>query len=94
VTRLADDVRVVVRGPAPGGLVGVDIATSLGLPLAGCLKAEPALAATLERGEVPGGRGRGPLTEFCRRFLAELPQPEAAAVGAAAAEVDGYGWPW
>jgi hypothetical protein len=34
------------------------------------------------------------LTEFCRRFLAELPQPEAAAVGAAAAEVDGYGWPW
>ena len=92
VTRLADDVRVVVRGPAPGGLAGVDVAAILGLPLAGYLKAEPALALTLERGEVPGGRGRGPLTEFCRRFLAELPQPEGAAAGVVDTPADGPGW--
>ncbi len=94
VTRLADDVRVVVRGPAPGGLLAIDVATTLGLPLAGYLKAEPALAARLERGEVPGGRGRGPLTDFCRHFLAELRQPGTAVVGAAdaAAAAAGDGW--
>lgn len=70
VARFADDVRVVVRGPAPGGLDAVDIASALGLPLAGQLKAEPDLALALERGEVPAGRGRGPLAEFCRGFLA------------------------
>jgi hypothetical protein len=69
VTRFADDVRVVVRGPAPAGLDAIDVANALGLPLAGQLKAEPDIAAALERGEVPAGRGRGPLAEFCRRFL-------------------------
>jgi secretion/DNA translocation related CpaE-like protein len=70
VMRFADDVQIVVRGPAPGGLDATDIAHSLGLPLAGQLKPEPALAVALERGEVPAGRGRGPLAEFCRRLLA------------------------
>jgi secretion/DNA translocation related CpaE-like protein len=70
VARFADDVRIVVRGPAPGGLDAIDIASALGLPLAGQLKAEPHLAVALERGEVPAGRGRGPLAEFCRRLLA------------------------
>lgn len=69
VARFADEVRVVVRGPAPGGLDAIDIASALGLPLAGQLKAEPDLAVALERGEVPAGRGRGPLAEFCRRLL-------------------------
>ena len=72
VMRFADDVQIVVRGPAPGGLDATDIASSLGLPLAGQLKAEPDLAVALERGEVPAGRGRGPLAEFCRRLLASL----------------------
>jgi secretion/DNA translocation related CpaE-like protein len=70
VARFADDVRLVVRGPAPGGLDAIDIASALGLPLAGQLKAEPDLAVALERGEVPAGQGRGPLAEFCRRLLA------------------------
>lgn len=68
----APDVRVVVRGPAPSGLTGELVAESLGLPLAGDLRAEPGLAAALERGEPPARRGRGPLATFCSRFLAEM----------------------
>jgi secretion/DNA translocation related CpaE-like protein len=74
------DLRVVVRGPAPSGLPADAVAASLGLPLAGALRAEPGLSAALERGEPPARRGRGPLAEFCRRFLAEL---SAARVDAA-----------
>lgn len=76
ITRVADDVRVVVRGPAPGGLAALDVAHALGLPSAGYLKAEPDLGATLERGEAPAGQGRGPLAKFCRELLASLPFPD------------------
>jgi secretion/DNA translocation related CpaE-like protein len=84
VTPLADDVRLVVRDPAPGGLVATEIAAALGMPLAGHLRAEPDLPAALERGEAPGGRGRGPLARFCRDLLAGLSLDRAvAAVDAA-----------
>jgi secretion/DNA translocation related CpaE-like protein len=76
VIALADDVRVVVRAPAPGGLNAIDVATALRLPLAGHLKAEPNLGASLERGEAPAGQGRGPLATFCRELLASLPFPD------------------
>jgi len=75
--RFVADVRLVVRGPAPGGLDASDVAAALALPLAGSLKAEPDLAAALERGEVPAGRGVGPLAEFCERLLREL-EPTAS----------------
>jgi secretion/DNA translocation related CpaE-like protein len=78
LTQVCDDVRLVVRGPAPGGLDARDIASALGLPLAGRLKAEPELAASLERGEVPAGRGYGPLAAFCRSLLDALPVPGSA----------------
>ena len=81
LTQVCDDVRLVVRGPAPGGLDARDIAGALSLPLAGRLKAEPDLAAGLERGEVPAGRGSGPLAAFCRSLLDTLPVP--GSVGAA-----------
>ncbi|HEX7105998.1 MAG TPA: septum site-determining protein Ssd [Acidothermaceae bacterium] len=68
----ATDARLVVRGPAPGGLRGVDIAAAVGLPLAGELRAEPNLSACLERGEAPAGRGIGPLAALCARLLAQL----------------------
>jgi secretion/DNA translocation related CpaE-like protein len=76
ITRVADDVRLVVRGPAPGGLAGLDVAHALGLPLAGYVKAESNLGARLECGEVPAGQGRGPLAQFCRGLLASLPLPD------------------
>ena len=69
---LATDVRLVVRGPSPGGLAASDVAASLALPLAGWLKPESDLAAALERGEAPAGRGVGPLARLCERLLAEL----------------------
>ncbi len=83
ITRVADDVRVVVRGPAPGGLAALDVAYALGLPSAGYLKAEPALGATLERGAAPAGQGRGPLAKFCRELLASLPFPDQVRESAA-----------
>jgi secretion/DNA translocation related CpaE-like protein len=77
VQRLVTDVRLVVRGPAPGGLDAADVAAALALPLAGSLKAEPDLAAALERGEAPAGRGVGPLAEFCSRWLRDLDEGSA-----------------
>jgi len=64
--------RLVVRGPAPAGLGAATVAASLGLPLAGHFRAEPGLAAGLERGELPARRGKGPLAEFCAGYLDRL----------------------
>ena len=72
VGAFASRVEVVVRGPAPGGLPAQVIADSLGLPLAGCARAEPGLAAALERGDAPGRTGRGPLARLCGQLLDDL----------------------
>jgi secretion/DNA translocation related CpaE-like protein len=79
VSMLCHDVRVVVRGPAPSGLTGLDIARSLSLPLQGYLAAEPGLDRQLERGEPPGSRG-GPLAELAEELLDDvLPAARRAA---------------
>lgn len=72
VSALAQDVRLVVRGPAPAGLSGDEVARALGLPLAGEVRAEPGLELALERGEVPGRSGRSPLFTLCGQLLADL----------------------
>ncbi len=87
-TRLAwecRDLRLVVRGPAPGRLSSEAIARSLGLPLAGELRAEPGLAVDLECGEVPGRRARSPLARFCDDLLDDL------GIGAASTGAQGGG---
>jgi secretion/DNA translocation related CpaE-like protein len=66
------DVRVVVRGPAPGGLAPADVARALGLPLVGTLRAEPSLDAALERGEPPGTRARSPLAVLCTALIDDV----------------------
>lgn len=66
------DLRLVVRGPAPAGLPADVLAESLGLPLAGFVRAEPGIAVALERGEPPARRGKGPLAQFCTGFLEGL----------------------
>lgn len=69
VGMVAQDVRLVVRGPAPAGLPVDLVVDAMELPLAGAMRAEPGLAQALERGEPPARRGRGPLAEFCREFF-------------------------
>lgn len=65
------ELAVVVRGPSPGRLSAAEIASALGLPLAGRMRSEPRLAAALERGEPPGANPRGPLATLCRRLVQE-----------------------
>jgi secretion/DNA translocation related CpaE-like protein len=67
--RLAGDVAVVVRGPAPTGLPAQIVAEALGLPLAGDLRPEPGLGAALDRGDVPPVRPRGPLAGLAARLV-------------------------
>lgn len=54
--------RLVVRGPAPGGLDADDVAQALGLEVLVSVPPEPGLAAALDRGKIPGLR-RGPLQD-------------------------------
>jgi secretion/DNA translocation related CpaE-like protein len=68
---LTTDLRVVVRGPAPSSLEPDVVAGSLGLPLAGHCRAEPGLAAALDRGDPPG-RARGPLSRLADRLLDDM----------------------
>lgn len=49
-------VGLLVRGPAPGGLRGVDIANMLGLPLIAVVRGHRSLASMLERGGLGLGR--------------------------------------
>jgi len=63
--------RLVVRGPAPGGLDGDDVAHALGIELLASVAPEPGLAAALDRGRVPGLR-RGPLQDAAAAVLDAL----------------------
>lgn len=62
---------LVVRGPAPGGLRGREIAEALDLPLLAAMRAQPGLAGALERGGL--GLARGPLLTGAEAVLAALP---------------------
>jgi hypothetical protein len=73
------DVRLVVRGPAPGGVEPDEVARALGLPLLAAMRPEPGLASALERGSGPV-RPRGPLAGAAKAVLAEL--RDAAGTGA------------
>lgn len=55
------DVRLVVRGPAPGGLGVLELAHVVDLPLAASMEPQRGFDAGLERGGGPGLRRRGPL---------------------------------
>lgn len=73
------DLRLVVRGPSPGRLSADEIGEALRLPVAGTLRPELGLPATLEGGMPPTASGRGPLATLCRRLVEELcPRPEVA----------------
>ncbi|MEO6880648.1 MAG: septum site-determining protein Ssd [Mycobacteriaceae bacterium] len=64
-----DGLRIVVRGPAPGGLRSVDVSRALGLPVLATSRPRPRLAELLERGGLPH---RGPLPNLADAVLAAL----------------------
>jgi secretion/DNA translocation related CpaE-like protein len=68
------DVRAVIRGPAPSGLSLDAVTRSLGIPLAGAIRAEPGIMRDYERG-VPPGQPRGPLARLCTGLLDQLMAP-------------------
>lgn len=70
--------QLVVRGPAPGGLRGADVAEALGLPLLAVMRPQPGLAATLERGGLARAR-RSPLATAARQVLCSLDESGARA---------------
>ncbi|MGY0502746.1 septum site-determining protein Ssd [Nocardia sp. FBN12] len=60
---------LIVRGPAPGGLRGAEVADLLGLPLLAAVRGQAGLAARLERGGL-SVRRRGPLRDAADAVLA------------------------
>jgi secretion/DNA translocation related CpaE-like protein len=65
-------VRLVVRGPAPGGLTPVDVSRTLRLPLLAAMRPAPGLAAALEAGRLPVRSMRGPLAKAAGLVLGSL----------------------
>lgn len=66
------DVRLVVRGPSPGGLHPEEIAEAAALPLAASMPYERGGEAAAERGEAPGDRRRGVVARAAARLVGDL----------------------
>ncbi|MEU1206215.1 septum site-determining protein Ssd [Nocardia sp. NPDC005825] len=64
-------VRLIIRGPAPGGLAPTDIAETLALPLLSAVPSQPGLIERLERGGLTVRR-RGPLRTAAESALTAL----------------------
>jgi secretion/DNA translocation related CpaE-like protein len=73
------DLRLVVRGPAPGGLSAAAMATALELPLAGEMSGDRRIGAALEHGDLLRVSRRGRLPGLCGRLLDGLRLPAGAA---------------
>ncbi|GAA4611768.1 septum site-determining protein Ssd [Saccharopolyspora hordei] len=75
----AGPVRLVVRGPAPGGLRTADVARAVGAEVLAAVRAEPQLPALLDRGGLAARlRRRGPVAKAAQRVLAELARIDPA----------------
>jgi secretion/DNA translocation related CpaE-like protein len=74
--------RLVVRGPAPGGITPSDVSRVLNLPVLAAMRPQPGLSGALDRGAVPG-RSRGPLATAARQVLAALDGTGRSQSGAA-----------
>ncbi|RYV49385.1 pilus assembly protein FlpE [Pengzhenrongella frigida] len=66
------DVRLVVCGPAPGGLGVLELAHVVDLPLAASMRPQRGFDAALERGGGPGPGRRGPLSRAADRLAGGL----------------------
>ncbi|MFZ0324757.1 MAG: septum site-determining protein Ssd [Actinomycetes bacterium] len=79
VGRSVDDIRLVARGPAPGGLGARDVAQALGYPVVGWLDHDSDRAVEEETGEPPGHEARRATGRLARRLLEELAGTAVAA---------------
>ncbi len=70
--RYTTDLRLVVQGPAPGGLTAEAIAHALDIPSAGTYDRDRRLPAAVEEGDLQRACRRGPLADFCTKTLADL----------------------
>lgn len=84
------DLRVVARAPFSCGLDAREIARLVGLPLAGALPPEPALADPPPGSGPPGSSARGPLARFCAEFLDRVLPGAAPAAGPGSAGPAGF----
>ncbi|NKZ03188.1 septum site-determining protein Ssd [Actinomadura latina] len=66
------DLRLVVQGPAPGGLTPDAVAQALDLPSAGAFDRDRRLPTATDEGDLERACRRGPLTDFCAKTLADL----------------------
>ncbi|GAA2257823.1 septum formation initiator [Actinomadura luteofluorescens] len=66
------DLRLVVQGPAPGGITPDAVAGVLGLPLAGSFDRDRRLPTAVDSGDLERACRRGPLADFCATVLADL----------------------
>lgn len=66
------DLRLVVQGPAPGGITPGAVASVLGLPLAGSFDRDRRLPTALDSGDLGRTCRRGPLADFCATVMADL----------------------
>ncbi|NMR19777.1 septum site-determining protein Ssd [Cellulomonas fimi] len=66
------DVRLVVRGPAPGGLGVLELAHVVDLPVAASMDPQRGFAAALERGGGPPLRRGQPLARVAEQLVAGL----------------------
>jgi len=73
------DIRVVARGPSPGGLDNDDIERALAQPVVGWLDHESVRAIEEESGEPPGLDERNATGRMARLLLDELAVPAAVA---------------
>ncbi|TDD65172.1 septum site-determining protein Ssd [Actinomadura rubrisoli] len=70
--RDTSDLRLIVQGPAPGGLTPEVVAQALELPSAGTFDRDRRLPAAIDEGQLAHLCRRGPLTDFCDGILADL----------------------
>ncbi|MFC4054422.1 septum site-determining protein Ssd [Actinomadura syzygii] len=70
--RDTDELRLVVQGPAPGGLTADAVAHALDIPSAGAYERDRRLPAAVDEGALERACRRGPLAEFCSSVLADL----------------------
>ncbi|MER5391743.1 septum site-determining protein Ssd [Saccharopolyspora sp. NPDC002686] len=68
----AGPVRLVVRGPAPGGLRSADVVRAVGAEVLATMRPEPQLPALVDCGGLARLRRRGPVARAARQVLAAL----------------------